>query len=271
MRRRNPVVANPIARSSSPRNEKRSRRAGQRGLIAPRANQSSRLPIRDDCVRGLAVTPTLARSRSHSASAPSGVCGDRASTGASSALLSPASGRGRRVGCVAPFVRQESRAVPVPGLRSLPLRERSSCAACTRWAARSGRLRQRPAFAGPPIPSKHDHILRRHSRIQSRCDIDDRAVAWPGGAVISSLPARALLQLVLLDSDVENVAGFRNCLCEQHSCGRASRPQWLSHPHKPRLRGRRAGRGCPTCCKSPLGGDQVRHSVSGFPAAATGY
>ena len=41
-----------------------------------------------------------------------------------------------------------------------------------------------------------DQILRRHRRIEGRCDLDHRAVAWPGGAVISSLPVHALLQLV---------------------------------------------------------------------------
>jgi len=40
--------------------------------------------VRRDCRnRGEAITPTLTRSRSHSAGAPSGACGDRASTGAS--------------------------------------------------------------------------------------------------------------------------------------------------------------------------------------------
>jgi hypothetical protein len=36
----------------------------------------------------------------------------------------------------------------------------------------------------------------RHRPDRDRRDLDHRAVAWPGGAVISSLPAQALLQLV---------------------------------------------------------------------------
>lgn len=48
------------------------------------------------------------------------------------------------------------------------------------------RLRHHPEFAGPPIASKHDHVLRRHNPIDGRRDLDHRAAAWPGAAVISS-------------------------------------------------------------------------------------
>ncbi len=45
-----------------------------------------------------------------------------------------------------------------------------------------GRLQQCPEFAGPPIPSKHDHVLRRHRPYRGSPRLDDRAIAWPGEA-----------------------------------------------------------------------------------------
>jgi len=43
-----------------------------------------------------------------------------------------------------------------------------------------------------------------------RCDVDHPSVAWPGVAVISSLPSHALLSIVLLDSAGGFVPFFRN-------------------------------------------------------------
>ena len=61
--------------------------------------------------------------------------------------------------------------------------------------AESGRMRQRPAFAAPQIRASTITSCVGTDRIEGRCDLDHRAFAWPGGAVISSLPPHALLQL----------------------------------------------------------------------------
>ncbi len=64
------------------------------------------------------------------------------------------------------------------------------------WGANSQQAQSRVAWARA-VP-------------RDRCDLDHTVVAWPGVAVISSLPAHALLPIVLFDTDAEAVAGFRS-------------------------------------------------------------
>ena len=79
----------------------------------------------------------------------------------------------------------------------------SSHAARADLAARSGRLRQCLEFAGPSIPSKHGH-RRTWAWAVPRVAATSitPAIAWPGGAIISSLRAHALLQLVQPESEI---------------------------------------------------------------------
>lgn len=67
-----------------------------------------------------------------------------------------------------------------------------------------------PESTGPPIPSKQDHILRRHGPVEGRRGLGPGAIAWPGEAVIASPPTHALLQLVRSGTDGEPAPGFRN-------------------------------------------------------------
>ena len=67
---------------------------------------------------------------------------------------------------------------------------------------------------------------------RDRCDLDHTAVAWPGVAVISSLPAHALLPIVQSECVIWVDAGFRNAVAERRS-GATHRA--LSRGHKPDL------------------------------------
>ena len=66
------------------------------------------------------------------------------------------------------------------------------------WAADSEQAQSRVAWA-PAVPS-------------DRCDLDYTVVAWPGVAVISSLPAHALLPIVLCASELA-VPDTPGCIC----------------------------------------------------------
>ena len=59
---------------------------------------------------------------------------------------------------------------------------------------------KRPAFAAPPIRASTITSCVHTGRVEGRCDLGHRAVAWPGEAVISSLTAHALLQIVQRDN-----------------------------------------------------------------------
>jgi hypothetical protein len=69
-------------------------------------------------------------------------------------------------------------------------------------------------------------------------DLAHRAAARPGEAIISSLPARALLQLVRFDINAELLQSLR----ERHSGARALAKPELSGPDE---------HGEPTCCATP--------------------
>ena len=117
-------------------------------------------PIRDDCIRGFAVAPMMARPRPHSTSGPSRACGDRASTGASSRR---ARSRPRRLGdaytghacAVAAFTRKESsgsRTAERPRRRRLTPCQATSISVCFEyWSVRKsgGRRVPPPTQAAP--------------------------------------------------------------------------------------------------------------------------
>ena len=70
--------------------------------------------------------------------------------------------------------------------------------------------------------------------------LDHRAAAWPGAAVISSLPAHALLRFVHLDTDVELLVGFR------HPCASGTRAAGPADCHRCRtVAGRDSASGAP--------------------------
>ena len=71
----------------------------------------------------------------------------------------------RRAGRLLPWQRHRRLAA----VGTIALRQcdrRAGGAVRARRTAEFGRLRQRPEFAGPPIPSNHDHVLRRHRPYQ---------------------------------------------------------------------------------------------------------
>ena len=78
-------------------------------------------------------------------------------------------------------------------------RSSSGKAAVTRRRARRllvGDCDSRPPFAGPPIPSKHDHALPGQGHTERRRDSRSPAAASPYKAVMSWPPTATLLQLV---------------------------------------------------------------------------
>ena len=75
--------------------------------------------------------------------------------------------------------------------------------------------------------------------IDGRRDLDHRAVAWPGGVVISSLPAHALPQLVLSGTDVEVGSRFRNHCASSTRVGGRPAPPALWCCYNPGLSARR--------------------------------
>ena len=121
------------------------------------------------------------------------------------------------------------RHLPPTAFAWLPMSDSSS-----RRMGADGRRRrcfaQRPSMRGPRIPlallgdcdSAPSLLDRRFlastitscvgiDRTEGRRDLDHRAIAWPGEAVISSLPTHALLQLVLGDSEISTVASLWRC------------------------------------------------------------
>ena len=68
-----------------------------------------------------------------------------------------------------------------------------------------------PRLQGPTIRASTITSCARTDRVEGRCDLGHRAVAWPGEAVISSLTAHGLLQIVRSST-----------LVERHSRGRSS-------------------------------------------------
>ncbi len=110
---------------------------------------------------------------------------------------------------------------------------KSTCPVAAFVTAAARRSRQCRQVCWTSIPSKPDHVLRRHGPVPTVArDLDHRAVAWPEGAVISSLPAHALPQLVRWSGACggptrARFQGMRDCWAELlHSCdtsGQASR------------------------------------------------
>ena len=97
---------------------------------------------------------------------------------------------------------------PVAALSRLPLGDRDSAA---RFAGRRFRASPITSCVGTDVPT-------------AARDLDHRAVAWPEGAVISSLPAHALPQLVRWSGACggptrARFQGMRDCWAELlHSC-----------------------------------------------------
>ena len=105
-----------------------------------------------------------------------------------------------------------------------------------------GRLRQRARFAGRPILSKHNLVLRGQAPDRGdHRDIDHPVVEWPGVAVISSLPARALLPIVQSEHEMRD--GAATPLAGKASAGVLpsahceSGPAGSSMPVPPRMQG----------------------------------
>lgn len=93
--------------------------------------------------------------------------------------------------------------------------------------AELGRLRKRPSLLGRRLPASTITSCVGIERTEGRRDLDQRAVAWPGVAVISSLPAHALLRFVLLDTDDEVGPRFGNHCRSSTRVGGRSRPPAL--------------------------------------------
>ena len=79
------------------------------------------------------------------------------------------------------------------------------------WAAESEQAQSRVAWARA-VP-------------RDRCDLGHPVVAWPGEAVISSLPAHALLPIVHSSSEIPVALRLRNPLAERRSTARTQGPQ----------------------------------------------
>jgi hypothetical protein len=145
-----------------------------------------------------------------------------------SVVRSPQFGEGRRSW---PRGRRDyrNRGVAIAGPEQARGRKESCRAQATHawmWAIATVRL----AFAGPPIPSKHDWSCVGNHRIEGRCDLDHRAVARPGGAVISSLPRHALLQLVRFAYALQHITEL--CAASDYALGRALTLRFPRRPTK---------------------------------------
>jgi hypothetical protein len=78
---------------------------------------------------------------------------------------------------------------------------RSSRGALSPCTPRCSRSRRRDRFAARPIPEQApSRVAWARAVPRDRCDLAHTVVAWPGVAVISSLPAHALLPIVQLIS-----------------------------------------------------------------------
>jgi hypothetical protein len=162
-------------------------------------------------------------------------------------LLAPAlsqsheSGYGTLDALVAGIVRKEPRAAPVPALRPLPLRERSSHAACRPWAARFGReprcdvavADRRSVETGRrvgrqgPLADRHDGQIEQARRrpaltvaspmeCRPRSPVATASRSWPPLTSATSrgcgspAPKTTLLVLVQGDSQIPAPAYLRN-------------------------------------------------------------